>query len=454
MCCVIQQDTMPAQGSRRFYTQANNAPPLPMHLSRQLCALGGVLRVAGSLLSSRNSSIDIELPRVVGFNPQAQLVSTTGAHAYRAAAPSDFRGPCPGLNAMANHGYINRNGMVGYVEAILVAYNTFGMGLLVSTLASTLALYGADLLDPRLPYSIGEKPPPGLVSGLLGGLVGQPKGMSDTHNQFESDSSATRCDLGESIKLQPQVLQDFLDLYAADPDPKHINAVASKHHANRVRHSIANNPYFFYGPIQMVSGLLRPLLELKYRLQLVTCITTLIPANLFSNHSAEFPDGYVSPDVLLSFYGARRTPSGTIVYTRGSERIPDLFYRRPDDWNEVTVLTPQMLYMWTTYPETLIVGGNTGTRNSFIPLDMHAFTRGAYGLDDLLKGHNAMCFLLQAAQTLFLDTLDGLEAILEEVLRVVGGVLAELTCPELRGFDMRVLEQYPGWRMSQRKKGL
>jgi hypothetical protein len=30
--------------------------------------------------------------------------------AYQAPGPNDARSPCPGLNTLANHGYINRNG--------------------------------------------------------------------------------------------------------------------------------------------------------------------------------------------------------------------------------------------------------------------------------------------------------------------------------------------------------
>jgi hypothetical protein len=39
----------------------------------------------------------------------------TGAHAFQPPnfAQGDQRGPCPGLNALANHGYIPRNGIVG-----------------------------------------------------------------------------------------------------------------------------------------------------------------------------------------------------------------------------------------------------------------------------------------------------------------------------------------------------
>jgi hypothetical protein len=39
------------------------------------------------------------------FDASTQYVSTTGQYAYVAPTSSDLRGPCPGLNAMANHGY-------------------------------------------------------------------------------------------------------------------------------------------------------------------------------------------------------------------------------------------------------------------------------------------------------------------------------------------------------------
>lgn len=39
------------------------------------------------------------------FDEQEQLVSIEGTHAFVAPGPTDLRGPCPGLNAAANHGY-------------------------------------------------------------------------------------------------------------------------------------------------------------------------------------------------------------------------------------------------------------------------------------------------------------------------------------------------------------
>ena len=38
------------------------------------------------------------------FN-ENQLIDVTGKHAWVAPGPNDLRGPCPGLNALANHGY-------------------------------------------------------------------------------------------------------------------------------------------------------------------------------------------------------------------------------------------------------------------------------------------------------------------------------------------------------------
>lgn len=46
--------------------------------------------------------------------PNAHGSTVTGDHAFQAPDfdNEDRRGPCPGLNALANHGYIPRTGIV------------------------------------------------------------------------------------------------------------------------------------------------------------------------------------------------------------------------------------------------------------------------------------------------------------------------------------------------------
>ena len=52
------------------------------------------------------------------FDPEDQLVSVTGEYAYASPAADEIRGPCPGLNAAANHGYLPRSGIATLEETV------------------------------------------------------------------------------------------------------------------------------------------------------------------------------------------------------------------------------------------------------------------------------------------------------------------------------------------------
>ena len=54
----------------------------------------------------------------VTFSEADQLVSVTGQNAYASPAPDEIRGPCPGLNAAANHGYLPRSGIASLEETV------------------------------------------------------------------------------------------------------------------------------------------------------------------------------------------------------------------------------------------------------------------------------------------------------------------------------------------------
>ena len=73
--------------------------------------------------------------RQTGFDPVQQHVDVSGAHAFIAPQASDLRGPCPGLNAAANHGYIARNRYTTLQESLDAIVEVYGLGQLTSNSA-------------------------------------------------------------------------------------------------------------------------------------------------------------------------------------------------------------------------------------------------------------------------------------------------------------------------------
>ena len=45
-------------------------------------------------------------------------IDITGKHAFKSPSRNDQRGPCPVLNALANHGYISRDGVTSFAEVV------------------------------------------------------------------------------------------------------------------------------------------------------------------------------------------------------------------------------------------------------------------------------------------------------------------------------------------------
>lgn len=59
------------------------------------------------------------------FN-ENQHVDVTGTHKWVAPGPNDIRGPCPGLNALANHGYFPHSGVVPLTTAATATNQVYG----------------------------------------------------------------------------------------------------------------------------------------------------------------------------------------------------------------------------------------------------------------------------------------------------------------------------------------
>ena len=77
-------------------------------------------------IESRQSNPPPPVPPT--FDAKFQYVSTKGIHKFVAPGPTDQRGPCPGLNALANHGYLPHNGVGTIQQFIDSTYDGFGMG--------------------------------------------------------------------------------------------------------------------------------------------------------------------------------------------------------------------------------------------------------------------------------------------------------------------------------------
>lgn len=172
------------------------------------------------------------------FDAEKQYIdiSEGSGHEYVAPGPNDLRGPCPGLNAFANHGFIPHNGYATTQQFIDATEKVVGMGPL---LAGFLSLLGSLIDGDGTSWSIGGTPPP----GVGGPLAHFGKGISGSHNKYEGDASPTRPDLyeeGNDYKTKANQFQAMVD---ASPGGKVTINSLTAFRSQRFDEQIANNPY-------------------------------------------------------------------------------------------------------------------------------------------------------------------------------------------------------------------
>lgn len=96
---------------------------------------------------------------------------------FQAPGPNDSRGPCPGLNLLANHGYLPRNGHVNFGQVVNATAQGFNMGADLSALLATFAVLTDGDIETESWY-LGAGP------GHVGGL--------NRHDTVEADISPNR----------------------------------------------------------------------------------------------------------------------------------------------------------------------------------------------------------------------------------------------------------------------
>ncbi|KAH7336707.1 Chloroperoxidase [Rhexocercosporidium sp. MPI-PUGE-AT-0058] len=375
-------------------------------------------------------------------------VDVFGDHAFRAPDfdAGDQRGPCPGLNALANHGYIGRDGVTTVIEATSAINKVYGMGIdLAGILALLATVFVGDIVSLNPSFSIGGETKK--VQNILGnalGLLGTPRGLEGSHNIIESDSSNTRNDLYVTGDVSTLQMDQFMEWYNMSTDPvgNYSMDLASERAMIRFEQTVAENPYFYYGP---------------YTGMLARNAGFIFAGRLFANYSPEYPEGLLTKKIVKSFFGISGD-EGNFTYNYGWERIPQNWYRIPADYGLVG-LNLDVISFVLKYPQLGSVGGNTGTVNSFTGLDLGNITGGVYNTGTLLENNNLICFAFEVVKLLSPNSLSTLFSVIEVPLKMVtdtlGSTLLNLSCPELNeltagGGDFLdgLKEMFPGVKKS------
>jgi len=239
----------------------------------------------------------------------AKLVNDA-AHPWRPLGPGDVRGPCPGLNTLASHGWLPRSGVATPAQIVAAVQDAFNMH---NGLALFVA-YGAHLVDGNLitdKLSIGGKtrltgpdpPAPATVAGL------------NTHALFEGDASLTRADasFGDNHSFNQTLFNQFVDFSKRFGAGKYNLTVAAELRWQRIQDSIATNPNFIF-------------VSPRY----FTAYTEAVfPINFFID--GRQTDGQLDLEVARGFFQDNRFPRGFFRPngTRGVEGFDQLAIAHP-----------------------------------------------------------------------------------------------------------------------------
>ena len=190
-------------------------------------------------LTGELSKIELPTPQPQGL---AVIPGDDPDHQFQAPGPTDVRGICPTLNALANHGYISRNGITTFAQAANAVQTGYGFDFSLSVFLSALGLMaGGDLVSGI--YSIGGAD--SRVPNTLGPALGL-----DKHGGFEIDGSITRQDVyfGNNANFLLQRWNEYVSESKAQGGEFNLAANAVDN-GFRYDNSLGTNPDFFAGVI-------------------------------------------------------------------------------------------------------------------------------------------------------------------------------------------------------------
>lgn len=142
---------------------------------------------------------------------------------------------------------------------------------------------------------------------------------------------------------------------------------------------------------------------------------------------------------------------GNFTYRKGWERIPADWYHRPLPYSLVGVNLD--LVDWIVRNPVLgSIGGNVGTVNSFVGVDLSDPVSGLTNVPKLLESNNLVCFVLEfvklAAPSYTNNLITTLAAPLTSLLDALAVPLLSLDCPQ---FDALTKGGVPLWESLQQQ---
>jgi hypothetical protein len=162
--------------------------------------------------------------------------------------------------------------------------------------------FDGDLLSGR--WSIGYHSDKTQSLSVVGDLLGNETGIcAYGHLKTEADSSITRGDwlapeMNSNYASYPEFAQELLDLAKSMTGGNLTPQVLAQHQYNRKKYSIANNPNYFspaYAGVAFTFG------------------AHMFAYHLLANHWAEYPRGFLTPEVFQSFFSYTKDANNNLV---------------------------------------------------------------------------------------------------------------------------------------------
>ncbi|EMD60093.1 hypothetical protein GGP41_009491 [Bipolaris sorokiniana] len=261
------------------------------------------------------------------------------AHAYTPPGPNDIRGPCPGLNALANHNFISHDGITNFQELVDAQQNVFNVGYDLSVVHTVLGMQaGGDFITGRLSIACDATS----RTALFPAFARQP-GLN-AHSKFEADSSLTRNDyflaVGDNYSFNGTLFAQMKKVADEVSGGKFDRNALAKYRSNRYDDSVSNNPNFLFSPLAIILyGAAAFLYE------------------LFPSYGNK---GTPDLETMKTFFGAVEDPSAPGGWRHVPERIPENWFSRVEPYT-VTEAATEILAMYLQYPK--LFGGNVGISN-------------------------------------------------------------------------------------------